>query len=151
MLDTTNKLYPIDFDYGAFINERRRTIFSEETYLSPSVQLKNRKTYDVKDFRPSDKFDNPYLTIPRVTSNNSEHLCALVSGTCFRVLGTLLYLHEYCSYITYYCFFCQSFIIILQKLIYKKEILKLSILPFNAPLDYVFCLDLKIYDHKVIF
>ena len=68
-----------------------------------------------KDFRPSDKFDNPYLIIPWVTNDNSEHLCELVSGTCFWVLGTLLYLHDHCPYITYYCFCCQSFIIILQK------------------------------------
>ena len=54
-----------------------------------------------KDFPPSDKFDNPYLIIPWVTNDNSEHLCALVSGTCFRVLSTLLYLHEHCPYITY--------------------------------------------------
>ena len=24
-------------------------------------------------FLPSDKFDNPYLTIPQVTNDNSEH------------------------------------------------------------------------------
>ena len=69
----------------------------------------------LKDVRPSDKFDNPYLIIPWVTNDNSEHLCEPVSGTCFRVLCTLLYLHEHCPYITYYCFCCQSFIIILQK------------------------------------
>ena len=33
----------------------------------------------IKDFRPSHKFDNPYLIIPWVTNDNSEHLCALVS------------------------------------------------------------------------
>ena len=44
----------------------------------------------IKDFRPSGKFDNPYSTIPKVTIDNSEHLWAHVSGTCFRVLGTLL-------------------------------------------------------------
>ena len=65
-----------------------------------------------KDFQSSGKFDNPYLIIPWITNDNSEHLCALVSGTCFRVHGTLLYLHEHCPYITYYCFFFQSFIII---------------------------------------
>ena len=130
----------------------KNLIYFAKSWTTKVFDLCNVIILDLrKDFRPSDKFGNPYLTIPRVTSNNSEHLCALVSGTCFRVLGTLLYLHEYCPYITYYCFFCQSFIIILQKLIYKKEILKLSILPFNAPIDYVFCLDLKIYDHKVIF
>ena len=64
-----------------------------------------------KDFRPFDNFDNPYLIISWVTNDNSEHLCALVSGTCFGLLGTVLYLHEHCPYITYYCFFCQSFII----------------------------------------
>ena len=63
-----------------------------------------------KDVRPSDKFDNPYLIIPWVTNDNSEHLCEPVSWTCFRVLCTLLYLHEHCPYITYYCFCCQSFI-----------------------------------------
>ena len=45
------------------------------------------KGYRLKDFRPSDKFDNHYLIIPWVTNDNSEHLCALVSGTCFRVLA----------------------------------------------------------------
>ena len=54
-----------------------------------------------KDFRPSDKFDNPYLIIPWVTNDNIEHMCALVSGTCFRVLGILLLLHEQCPYKTY--------------------------------------------------
>ena len=68
-----------------------------------------------KDFRPSDKFDNPYLIIPWLTNDISENVCALVSGTCFRVLDTLLYLHEHCPYITYYCLCCQSIIIILQK------------------------------------
>ena len=52
----------------------------------------------IKDVRPSDKFDNPYLIIPWVTNDNSEHLCEPVSGTCFRVLCTLLYLHEHCPY-----------------------------------------------------
>ena len=69
----------------------------------------------LKDVRPSDKFDNPYLILPWVTNDNSEHLCEPVSWTCFRVLCTLLYLHVHCPYITYYCFCCQSFIIILQK------------------------------------
>ena len=76
---------------------------------------KTGKTIYIKDVRPSDKFDNPYLIIPWVTNDNSEHLCEPVSGTCFRVICTLLYLHEHCPYITYYCFCCQSFIIILQK------------------------------------
>ena len=44
----------------------------------------------VKDFRPSDNFDNPYLIIHWVANDNSEHFCELVSGTCFRVLGTLI-------------------------------------------------------------
>ena len=68
----------------------------------------------IKDFLPSDKFDNPILLIPWVINNNSEYLCKLVSGARFQVLGTLLYLHEHCSYKTYYFFFYQSFIIILQ-------------------------------------
>ena len=54
-----------------------------------------------KDFWPSDKYDNPYLIIPFVTNDNSEHLCELVSGTCFRMLSSLIYLHEHCPYITY--------------------------------------------------
>ena len=29
----------------------------------------------LKDVRPSDKFDNPYLIIPWVTNDISEHLC----------------------------------------------------------------------------
>ena len=66
--------------------------------------------FSLKDVRPSDKFGNPYLIIPWVTNDNSEHLCEPVSGTCFRVLCTLLYLHEHCPYITYYFFCCQSFI-----------------------------------------
>ena len=53
-------------------------------------------------FQPSDKFDNPYLIIPWVTKDNSEHLCALVSRTCFRALGTLLYLNKHCPFITNY-------------------------------------------------
>ena len=44
----------------------------------------------IKDFRPSDKFDNLNLIIPWVNNDNSEHLCALESGTCFRVYDTLL-------------------------------------------------------------
>ena len=66
--------------------------------------------FSFKDVRPSDKFDNPYLIIPWVTNDNSEHLCEPVSWTCFRVLCTLLHLHEHCPYITYYFFCCQSFI-----------------------------------------
>ena len=41
----------------------------------------------LKDSQPSDKFDNPYLIIPWVTNDNSEHLCALVSGTCFTCMN----------------------------------------------------------------
>ena len=29
----------------------------------------------LKDFRPSDKFDNPYLIITWVTNDNIEHIC----------------------------------------------------------------------------
>ena len=36
------------------------------------------------------------LIIPWVTHDNSELLCALVSGTCFPVHGTLFNLHEHC-------------------------------------------------------
>ena len=39
----------------------------------------------IKDFRPSDEFDNPYLIILSETNDNSEHLCKLASGTCFQV------------------------------------------------------------------
>ena len=60
----------------------------------------------LKDFRPSDKFDNPYLRTPWVTNDNNGQLCRLLSGTCFRVHGTLLNLHEHCLYITNYCFSC---------------------------------------------
>ena len=74
--------------------------------------IENQRIDILKDVRPSDKFDNPYLIIPSVTNDNSEDLCEPVSGTCFQVLYTLLYLHEHCHYITYYCFCCQSFIII---------------------------------------
>ena len=51
--------------------------------------MKDKLVNRVKDFRPSDKIDNPYLTIPKVTNDNSKHLSALVSWTCFRMLGTL--------------------------------------------------------------
>ena len=103
----------------------------------------------IKDVRPSDKFDNPYLMIPWVTNDNSEHFCELVSGTCFRVLGTLLYLHEYCPYITYYCFCCQTFIMILQKCqpsaqIYNIHIVSLFFLSHNLNYClYIFCTTLK--------
>ena len=66
-----------------------------------------RRLRNIKDVRPSDKFDNPYLIIPWVTNDNSEHLCELMSGTFFRVFGTLLNLHEHCPYITYNCFFVR--------------------------------------------
>ena len=71
------------------------------------MKSQKEKCTQQKDFQSSDKFDNPYLIIPRVTKDNSEHLGALVSGTCFRVLGTLFYLHEHCHY------FCQNFLILL--------------------------------------
>ena len=49
----------------------------------------------VKDFRPSDKFDNPYMIILWVTNDNSEHLCELVSGTasgCLIPCSTFMYI-----------------------------------------------------------
>ena len=103
----------------------------------------------LKDVRPSDKFDNPYLIIPSVTNDNSEHLSEPVSGTCLRVLCTLLYLHEHCPYITYYCFCCQSFIIILKKMLAVGINLQHShcnivflIIQFKLCL-YIFCTTLK--------
>ena len=42
-----------------------------------------------KGTQPSDKFDNPSLINPWVTNDNSVHVCALESGTCFRLLGTV--------------------------------------------------------------
>ena len=76
-------------------------------HLKPTAFINTSKmpvTYiaKLKDFRPSDKFDNPFLLILWVINDNSEHLWELVSGTCFRVLGTLLYRHEHCPFITYY-------------------------------------------------
>ena len=79
------------------------------------INLTQGKLRRLRIFVPLISLNNPYLIIPWVTNDNSEHWCELVSGTCFRVLGTLLFLHEHCPYITYYCFCCQSFIIILQK------------------------------------
>ena len=60
----------------------------------------------LKDFRPSDMFDNPYLTISWL--HNSEHCVHWCQGPDSG-LGTLLYLHGRCPYITHYCFFCQEF------------------------------------------
>ena len=84
------------------------------------VGLRTRYSYlrpYINEIRPSYKFDNPYLMTSWVTNDKSVILCALVSGTCFWVLGNLLYLYDYCLYITYNCFFCHSFnfLIILQK------------------------------------
>ena len=101
----------------------------------------------IKDFQPSDKLDNPYLII----HDNSEHLCTLLSRTCLRVLGTLLYMHEHCPYITYYCFFCQSFIITLQKCQPSPQIYSISycnivilIIRYQFKLClYIFCTTLK--------
>ena len=60
------------------------------------------------DFQTSDKFDNTYLIIPWVTNDNSEHLCELVSGTFFRVLGTLLYFQKHCPHIPYVNVICYN-------------------------------------------
>ena len=110
----------------------------------------------LKDFRPSDKFDDPYLIIPWVTNDNSEHLCELVSGTCFRVLGTLLYLHEHCPYITYYCFCCFSFIIKFTKILAVSIDLQHSycnivfiIIQFKLCLS-VFCTTLKNFNVIIV-
>ena len=72
-------------------------------------------SYSLKGIRPSDKLDNSYFNIPLVANDISVLLYALVSGICFRVRVALTYLKEHCLYITYYCFLCQTFIIILQK------------------------------------
>ena len=107
--------------------------------------------FKCNDCRPSDNFDNPYLIIPWVTNDNSDHLCALVSGTCFRVLDTLFYLHGHCPLITHYCFFCQEFYnkftnmsvvsINLQNSYCKVVFL---IIQFKLCL-YIFCTTLKVF------
>ena len=111
----------------------------------------------LKDFRPSDKFDNLYFIIPRVTNDNSVYLWSLVSGTCFRVLGTLLYLHEHCPFITYYCSFCQSFVITLQKCqpsaqIYNIHIVILFFSSYNLKLCLdIFCTTFKDFFLIIVF
>ena len=89
------------------------------------------------------------IIISRVTNDNSEHLCALVSLTCFRVLGTLLYLHGHCPYITHYCFFCQEFYNNFTKMLAVSIDLQHSycnivflIIQFKFCL-YIFCTKLK--------
>ena len=106
---------PEYFIFSSFLSYLWWTLWTILLHMKRSEIPALRLVCFVKDFRPSDKFDNPYLIIPWVTNDNGEHLCELVSGTCFRGLWTLLYLHEHCPYITYYCFCCQNFIIILQK------------------------------------
>ena len=102
------------------------TIYLNKRPIGHIVHLR-KQFKSIKDVRPSDKFDNPYLIIPWVTNDNSGHLSEPVSGTCFRVLCTLLYLHEHCLYITYYCFCCQSFIIILQKCFTKMVAVSINL------------------------
>ena len=59
----------------------KNLIYFAKSWTTKVFDLCNVIILDLlKDFRPSDKFDNPYLTIPRVTNDNREHLCALVSG-----------------------------------------------------------------------
>ena len=51
--------------------------------LNQQMPIGHNANMSIKDFRPSDQFDNPYLTIPQVTNDNSDHLCAC---TCVRDL-----------------------------------------------------------------
>ena len=61
---------------------------------------------DQRDFRSSDKFENPYLVIPLVNNDNGEPLCALVSGTasgCWdlcNILVLLILLSEFYNHLT---------------------------------------------------
>ena len=50
------------------------------------------------------------LKFPWITNCNSVDLFAMVSGTCFRVLSTMLYLYEHCPYLTYYFFLFSQFL-----------------------------------------
>ena len=72
---------------------------------SPSVVRRpSRVLHVLRELDPLVSLITLYLTTRWVTNGNTVYLHALMLGTCFRVLDTLIFLYEHCFYITYYSF-----------------------------------------------